>query len=344
MTYVIRAEGLKKRFGETRALDDVDIAVRGGTVLGLLGPNGAGKTTAVRVLCTLLKPDAGHAEICGYDVVREAVKVRQFIGLTGQYASVDEELTGMENLIMIGRLLELSRGDARRRARDLLDRFHLTDAAGRAAKNYSGGMRRRLDLAASLVSEPEVLFLDEPTTGLDPRARNEVWATVRNLVDGGTTVLLTTQYLEEADLLADQIMVIDTGRVVASGTVEELKARIGSQTLAVRPIERDRTPLVAAAVAELTGSQPEVDWDTGLVTASVKDPALLSALVRRLDDAEVVAAELTLRLPSLDEVFLTLTGHYADEQARSDRTETGPTGGRSSTGENSDLVTEGSPA
>ncbi|MGP3971954.1 ATP-binding cassette domain-containing protein [Streptomyces sp. 6N223] len=315
MTYVIQAEGLKKRFGETRALDGVDLRARRGTVLGVLGPNGAGKTTAVRVLSTLLKPDAGRAEICGYDVVREAVQVRQFIGLTGQYASVDEELTGTENLIMIARLLGLGRGESRRRARDLLERFSLSDAAGKAAKHYSGGMRRRLDLAASMISEPEVIFLDEPTTGLDPRARNEVWATVRGLVANGTTVLLTTQYLEEADQLADQIVVIDHGRVVDTGTAEELKATIGSQTLAVRAIDRSATPRLLAAVAELTGAGPEVDDDTGLVTAAVEDPALLSALVRRLDDEGIVAAELTLRLPSLDEVFLTLTGHHTEEPA-----------------------------
>jgi oleandomycin transport system ATP-binding protein len=335
VTNVIQAEGLRKRFGATQALDGVDLAAPKGTVLGVLGPNGAGKTTAVRVLCTLLEPDEGRAQVCGYDVVTEAVKVRQFIGLTGQYAAVDEELTGTENLIMIARLLDLSRPAARSRARDLLARFDLTEAGGRAVKHYSGGMRRRLDLAACLVSEPEVLFLDEPTTGLDPRARNEVWVTVRRLVDDGTTVLLTTQYLEEADLLADQIVVIDRGRVVAAGTAEELKAKIGSQTLAVRAIDRADTPAVAAAVAEVTRTRPEVDRDTGLVTASVDDPAVLSALVRRLDYADVVAAELTLRLPSLDEVFLTLTGHHAEDQhAKAQNTKA----------QNADLVTEGRPA
>jgi oleandomycin transport system ATP-binding protein len=328
VTYVVEAEGLRKRFGATQALDGVDLAVRKGTVLGLLGPNGAGKTTTVRVLCTLLQPDQGRARVCGHDVVTEAVKVRQTIGLTGQYASVDEELTGTENLIMIARLLDFSRAEARNRAKDLLARFELTDAAGRAVKHYSGGMRRRLDLAASLVTEPEVLFLDEPTTGLDPRARNEVWGMVRGLVADGTTVLLTTQYLEEADLLADQIVVIDRGRVVARGTAEELKKRIGSQTLAVRPIDRTHTPLVVAAVGEVTRTQPEVDQDSGLVTTSVEDPAVLPALVRRLDDAHVIAAELTLRLPSLDEVFLALTGHHAEDQQR--------------TAQPADLVAEGS--
>ncbi|TDD94238.1 ATP-binding cassette domain-containing protein [Actinomadura rubrisoli] len=312
MTDEIKAEGLRKRFGSTQALDGVDLVARRGTVLGVLGPNGAGKTTAVRVLSTLLKPDEGTAEICGFDVVREAAKVRERIGLTGQYASVDEELTGLENLVMIARLQGYGRAESRRRSREMLGRFSLTDAAGRPARSYSGGMRRRLDLAASLITHPEVIFLDEPTTGLDPRARNEVWATVRELVRDGATVLLTTQYLEEADALADRIAVIDRGTVVAEGTSEELKARIGSQTLAVRPVDRLRVTEVAAIVARLTGAGPEVDADTGLVTASVTDPALLSALVRHLDAAGVVAAELTLRLPSLDEVFLTLTGHRAE--------------------------------
>jgi oleandomycin transport system ATP-binding protein len=311
VTHTIRAEGLKKRFGETRALDGVDIAARQGTVLAVLGPNGAGKTTAVRVLSTLLKPDAGHAEICGYDVVRQPVQARQFIGLTGQYASVDDELPGTENLVMIARLLGHGRAASKRLAARMLERFSLTEAAGRPARTYSGGMRRRLDLAASMINEPEVIFLDEPTTGLDPRARNEVWATVRGLVADGATVLLTTQYLEEADELANEIVVIDRGRVVATGTPEELKGKIGHQTLAVRPMDRAGAPRVAGIVKDLTGHAPDADEDTGLVTAAVEDPALLSALVRRLDEAGIVAAELTLRLPSLDEVFLTLTGHPA---------------------------------
>jgi oleandomycin transport system ATP-binding protein len=314
MDNVIEAEGLKKRFGDTEALAGIDLAARRGTILGVLGPNGAGKTTAVRVLATLLRPDEGRARVCGYDVVRDAVQVRQLIGLTGQYASVDEELTGTENVIMIARLLDFSRRDARARASELLERFGLSEAAGRAAKTYSGGMRRRLDLAAGIVSRPEVIFLDEPTTGLDPRARNDVWDTVRALADDGTTVLLTTQYLEEADELADQIAVFDRGQVVAGGTAEELKAKIGRQTLVVRPADRSRATEVGTAVAELTGSEPDVDPDTGRVSASADDPAVLSALVRRLDETEIVAAELSLRLPSLDEVFLTLTGHHAEEQ------------------------------
>jgi oleandomycin transport system ATP-binding protein len=313
MSHVIRAEGLRKRFGETRALDGVDLAARAGTVLGVLGPNGAGKTTAVRVLATLLKPDEGMAEVCGYDVVRNAVEVRQLIGLTGQYASLDEELTGMENLEMIGMLLDLKRSEARAAARGLLERFSLTEAAGRAVKTYSGGMRRRLDLAASLVSRPQVIFLDEPTTGLDPRARNQVWETVRELVSDGTTVLLTTQYLEEADSLADEIVVFDRGRVVAGGTPDELKARIGGQTLSVRATDRSMTPRLATAVFDVTQGKVDTDHDTGLVSAPVDDPAALAALVRRLDADGIVAAELNLRLPSLDEVFLTLTGHTATE-------------------------------
>ena len=313
MAIVIEAEGLTKRFGGTQALAGVDISAESGQVLALLGPNGAGKTTIVRVLSTLLKPDSGRASICGYDVESEAVQVRQLIALTGQYASVDDELTGTENLIMICRLLGMSRPAARSRAREMLARFDLADAASRAVKTYSGGMRRRLDLAASLLGEPEVLFLDEPTTGLDPRGRSQMWDTIREVLAGGATVLLTTQYLEEADELADKIAVIDHGNVVASGTPTDLKARIGSQTLQVRAADRTYTRQVADAVALVIGAQPDISADTGLVTSTIKDPALLPAVVRLLDDLGIVAAELALRLPSLDEVFLTLTGHPADE-------------------------------
>ena len=313
MVAMIEAEGLEKRFGETQALAGTGFSAEQGTVLALLGPNGAGKTTAVRVLSTLLKPDAGVGRICGYDVVKEAVQVRQLIALTGQYASVDEELTGTENLIMICRLLGLARSRARARAREMLERFDLADAAGRAVKTYSGGMRRRLDQAASQLGEPEVLFLDEPTTGLDPRARSQMWETVRGVVAAGATVLLTTQYLDEADELADQVAVIDHGLVVASGTPAELKARTGSQTLALRAADPARAGQAAAVVAEVTGERPDVAADTGLLTAAINDPAIVPAIVRRLDDAGIVAAELTLRLPSLDEVFMTLTGHYAED-------------------------------
>jgi oleandomycin transport system ATP-binding protein len=310
---VIEAEGLTKRFGGTQALAGVDISAESGQVLALLGPNGAGKTTIVRVLSTLLRPDGGRASICGYDVVRDAVEVRQLIALTGQYASVDEELTGTENLIMICRLLGTSRQAARGQAGEMLERFGLADAAGRAVKTYSGGMRRRLDLAASLLGEPEVLFLDEPTTGLDPRGRGQMWDTIREVLAGGATVLLTTQYLEEADELADKIAVIDHGNVVASGTPTELKARAGSQTLQVRPADRSYIQQVADAVALVIGTRPDISADTGLVTAPISDPALLPAVVRLLDDLGIVAAELALRLPSLDEVFLTLTGHRAED-------------------------------
>jgi oleandomycin transport system ATP-binding protein len=313
MTDVIEAEGLTKRFGSTQALAGVDFAAPAGQVLALLGPNGAGKTTAVRILATLLRPDGGRARIAGYDVVDQATEVRQLIALTGQFASVDDELTGTENLIMIGRLLGLSRLTARGRASEMIERFDLADAARRAVKTYSGGMRRRLDLAASLLGDPEVLFLDEPTTGLDPRARNQVWETIRRVVADGATVLLTTQYLDEADELADQIVVIDHGLVVADGTPAELKARTGGQTLVVRAADRAHAEPVAAVVAEITGVRPDVHRDTGLVLAAAGDPAMLSALVRRLDDIGIVAAELGLRLPSLDEVFLTLTGHPAQD-------------------------------
>src|SRR5487761_391220 len=240
VTNAIETRGLVKRFGKTTALAGVDLTARACSVLGLLGPNGAGKTTAVRILATLLRPDAGSATVCGYDVVRDAHQVRQLIGLTGQYASVDEGLSGTNNLLMIGRLLGLSRQDARARAAELLTRFELTDAAGRAAKTYSGGMRRRLDLAASLVGRPRVLFLDEPTTGLDPNSRSDVWAMIRGLVADGVTVLLTTQYLDEADQLAHDIVVIDRGKVIATGTPDELKTRAGGQVLMVAPADPAR--------------------------------------------------------------------------------------------------------
>ena len=321
MTHVIEAESLTKSFGATKALAGVSIAAERGQVLALLGPNGAGKTTVVRILSTLLRPDSGRASICGYDVVSQPVQVRQLIALTGQYASVDEELTGTENLKMIGRLLGLSRAAARARSREMLAQFDLTDAAGRAVKTYSGGMRRRLDLAASLLGDPEVLFLDEPTTGLDPRARIDVWDTVKRIVAGGASVLLTTQYLDEADELADQIAVVDHGQVVASGTPAELKTQIGGQSLVVRALDRAMTGRVAQAVQEITGSVADVRHDTGLVTAPASDPAMLAAVMRRLDDETITAAELGLRLPSLDEVFLTLTGHTAEESEQDESDE-----------------------
>jgi oleandomycin transport system ATP-binding protein len=308
MTNAIEATGLVKRFGKTTALAGVDLAARPGTVLAVLGPNGAGKTTAVRILATLLRPDGGQARVCGFDVGRQAHEVRQLIGLTGQYASVDEGLSGINNLIMIGRLLGESRAHARARAVTLLDRFDLTDAAQRPVKTYSGGMRRRLDLAASMVGSPRVLFLDEPTTGLDPRSRSDVWDMVRGLVADGVTVLLTTQYLDEADQLAHDIVVIDHGKVIATGTPDELKARAGGQVLEVIPASRARLEAAAAVLASRTGAVPDADADSGLVRVPVAGAAVLPLIIRDLDEAGVELAEFTLRKSSLDEVFLTLTG------------------------------------
>ncbi len=314
MTPAFETEGLVKRFGKTTALAGVDLSARSGTVFGLLGPNGAGKTTAVRILATLLRPDGGTARVAGYDVVRDAHQVRQLIGLTGQYASVDEGLTGLNNLVMIGRLLGLPRRDARARAVELLARFGLSDAAGRAAKTYSGGMRRRLDLAASLVGRPQVLFLDEPTTGLDPNSRSDVWAMIRGLVADGVTVLLTTQYLEEADLLAQDIAVIDHGEVIAVGTPDQLKARTGGQVLEIAPDDKARLGEITGILLVLTGAAAETDIAAGRVTVPVADAAALPEIVRRLDAAGIVLAEFALRKTSLDEVFLALTGHRAEHQ------------------------------
>ena len=313
MTLAIQAEGLVKRFGKTLAVDGVDLAVQPGMVLGLLGPNGAGKTTVVRMLATLLRPDAGYARVCGADIVHQADRVRELIGLTGQYAAVDEDLTGFENLLLIGRLLEVPRAEAKRRSGELLERFDLADAAGRSVKTYSGGMRRRLDLAASLVQRPQVLFLDEPTTGLDPRSRGEVWVMIRTLVAEGTTVLLTTQYLDEADELAHDIAVIDHGKVIATGTPSDLKARTGRQVLEVSPADQADLGAVAALLASRTDAAPVIDAESGTVTAQVSDGSLLPELVRELDDRGIELAEFALRKASLDEVFLALTGHPADD-------------------------------
>jgi oleandomycin transport system ATP-binding protein len=312
--YAIEVEGLVKRYGKTTALAGVELTARSGTVLGLLGPNGAGKTTAVRILATLLRPDAGQARIGGYDVLRQSDRVRALIGLTGQYAAVDEDMTGFENLLMIGRLLELSRPDAKRRARELLDQFELGDAGGRTVKTYSGGMRRRLDLAASLVSRPEVLFLDEPTTGLDPHSRGEVWRLVRGLVADGVTVLLTTQYMDEADRLAGEIAVIDHGLLIASGTPAQLKAKVGGQTLDVRPADPADVPAVLGIVSRVTGATPTQVDDPGLVTVAADDPAALPEAMSWLAEAGIAVTEIGLRLASLDEVFLALTGHRATEE------------------------------
>jgi oleandomycin transport system ATP-binding protein len=318
MTLAIEAEGLVKRFGKTLAVDGVDLAVRQGMVLGLLGPNGAGKTTVVRMLATLLRPDGGHARVCGADIVGQAGRVRELIGLTGQYAAVDEDLTGFENLLLIGRLLEIPRAEAKRRSSELLERFELSDAAGRSVKTYSGGMRRRLDLAASLIQRPQVLFLDEPTTGLDPRSRGEVWAMIRTLVGEGTTVLLTTQYLDEADRLAGEITVIDHGRVIAAGTAAELKAKVGQQTLDVRPADPADLGETAAIVTAVVGRAPvSTAEDPGLLSVAVDDAQVLPAVVGKLQAGKVEVTELALRLASLDEVFMALTGHAAVEEGTS---------------------------
>jgi oleandomycin transport system ATP-binding protein len=321
MSVAIQAEGLAKSFGTTRALDGVDLEVASGTVLGLLGPNGAGKTTTVRILATLLAPTAGHAQIGGYDVVRQPHQVRQLIGLTGQYAAVDESLSGTENLSMLGRLLGLGKAQASQRAAELLEHFDLADAGGRMVKTYSGGMRRRLDLAASLVGRPPVLFLDEPTTGLDPRSRNGLWAVIRELVVEGTTVLLTTQYMEEADQLTHHIAVIDHGLVIATGTPDELKARIGGQVLEVRPADPADLERGADLLGGLTGSQATVDPDVGQIGVPMPDPAWLPVAVRRLDEAGIGVVDLGLRRPSLDEVFLALTGRPAEAPASERRQE-----------------------
>jgi oleandomycin transport system ATP-binding protein len=316
MSYAIQAEGLVKRFGETTALAGADLAARSGTVLGVLGPNGAGKTTAVRILATLLRPDGGRATVRGYDVVTQAHEVRQMIALTGQYAAVDENLTGVENLVMIARLLGLSRAEARARAGELLGEFALADAGSRAAKTYSGGMRRRLDLAASLVGRPSVVYLDEPTTGLDPRGRGDLWRVIRRLVEGGVTVLLTTQYMEEADQLADDVVVIDRGRVVATGTPDQLKTQVGRQVLQVSPVREADIGTVVRVVTDLTGGAPDSVKVNGAVSATVSDPALSPAVLQRLTEAGVAVAELSLRKPSLDEAFFALTGRHTSTDGK----------------------------
>jgi len=310
---VIEAEGLVKHFGETKALQGVDLAVARGTVLGVLGPNGAGKTTAVRILSTLLVPDAGHARIAGHDVVKDAERVRQSIGLTGQYASVDEDLSGRQNLVLFGTLLDLGRAGARARAAELLEWFDLTAAADRPAKTYSGGMRRRLDLAASLVGRPDVIFLDEPTTGLDPSKREDMWDVVRSLVTDGSTVLLTTQYLEEADALADEITVIDHGRVIAHDTPEGLKRVVGGQTLEIRPADLTRMEEAATILAQVSSDGRAEEIRKGVLAVPVTDDSALTATVSRLASVGISVTELSLHLPSLDEVFFTLTGRTASE-------------------------------
>jgi oleandomycin transport system ATP-binding protein len=312
MSNAFEARGLVKRYGATTALAGVDLAAPEGTVLGVLGPNGAGKTTAVRILATLLRADEGQATVAGLDVVTDAAAVRRQIGLTGQYASVDEDLTGLENLVLIGRLLDLSRSDARARALHLLGQFDLTEAQDRASKTYSGGMRRRLDLAASLVGRPSVIYLDEPTTGLDPGKREDVWKLVRQLVEDGTTVLLTTQYLEEADALADEISVIDHGKVIAHGTPGELKNIVGGQTLEVRPSNAADLGVVGDLLTQIA-HRPLESPSRGVLSVPVDSDAALTELVTLLAEKRIAVTELSLRLPSLDEAFFTLTGRRTSE-------------------------------
>ncbi|HKR98858.1 MAG TPA: ATP-binding cassette domain-containing protein [Candidatus Dormibacteraeota bacterium] len=312
----IVVEGLQKSFGDVHALRGIDFSVPRGTVLGMLGPNGAGKTTTVRVLTTLLHPDAGRAVIEGFDVVRDAAAVRRCIGLAGQATAIQIELTGRENLEIVGRLYHLPKEHVRRRATELLDRFELADAADRPAKTYSGGMQRRLDLAASLIAEPSVMFLDEPTIGLDPHGRLGIWDTIRELVSRGTTLLLTTQYLEEADELADAIIVIDRGLVIASGTSDDLKDKVGGDVLEFVVHDRARVQEALGAVAHLSEVAPHVDDTTGRVTVSVgsRGSQSLVEAVRRLDALHIEPDALALRRPSLDDVFLAVTGHFAEEE------------------------------
>jgi ABC-2 type transport system ATP-binding protein len=314
MTAVISASGLVKRYGEIVALDGLDLEVPAGTVLGLLGPNGAGKTTAVSILTTLLEPDAGTATVAGFDLRKQPQEVRRHIGLSGQFAAVDEVLTGYENLEMIGRLYHLGRRDARERARALLDEFDLGDAADRTVKTYSGGMRRRLDLACALVAEPPVLFLDEPTTGLDPRSRTGLWGVIRDLVGRGTTLLLTTQYLEEADQLADDIVVIDHGRQIAHGTADDLKDQLGGERIEVTVSTEGEVEKARDILQPLACGEVKVDGHINRVLAPITGGAsVLMQALRDLDSTGVVVRDVGLRRPTLDDVFLTLTGHAAEE-------------------------------
>jgi ABC-2 type transport system ATP-binding protein len=308
----IEAQGLVKVFGSTRAVDGVDLSVRRGTVYGVLGPNGAGKTTTIRMLATLLRPDGGSARVLGHDIVAEADAVREAVSLTGQLASVDEDLTGRENLVLLARLLGFKHAQAKERATELLEAFDLADAAGRLVKHYSGGMRRRLDIAASIVVTPELMFLDEPTTGLDPRSRNQVWDIVRALVAGGTTILLCTQYLDEADQLADGIAVIDHGRVIAEGTPSQLKASVGSGSLHVRLLDPDQRPEAQRVLArELDAVHREAD--PAALSAACADADRATQALAELSRAGIRVADFSLGQPSLDEVFLALTGHPAEE-------------------------------
>ncbi|WP_228714011.1 ATP-binding cassette domain-containing protein [Prauserella endophytica] len=310
--WAVQAHGLTKTFDDHRAVDGLDLSIRTGSIYGLLGPNGSGKTTTVRMLATLLRPDAGTARIFGHNVTTHGHTVRQLIGVTGQYASVDERLSATENLVIFARLLGLSRAAARRRAAQLLEEFDLSDAAGRALSKFSGGMRRRLDLAASLIVRPPLIFLDEPTTGLDPRNRNRMWSVIRRLVEQGSTVLLTTQYLDEADQLADRIMVIDRGRVIADDTPDELKASVGRSVLLLRPDVRADLDRVRERAEALLGTRATVSPEAGRVSVPLENPDAVTDLLTDLRGNGLRLSELSVQKPTLDEVFLTLTGHAAE--------------------------------
>ena len=320
--WAVEAHGLVKTFGANRAVDGIDLNVRTGTVYGVLGPNGAGKTTTIRMLATLLRPDAGDARVFGHDVQREAQIVRQLIGVTGQYASVDENLSATENLVLFSRLHGLGRAAARKKSADLLDEFGLTEAAKRPLKNFSGGMRRRLDLAASLISQPPLIFLDEPTTGLDPRTRAQMWDTIRRLVATGSTVMLTTQYLDEADQLADRIAVIDRGIVVAEGTADELKASVGEAALQVTIVDQADADDALRAIHSLLGVHGTVSPERSRINVPINNPDRVTELLVVLREAGIRLTEFSLQKPTLDEVFLTLTGHGVAEDAATNDTTT----------------------
>ncbi|WP_039802049.1 daunorubicin resistance protein DrrA family ABC transporter ATP-binding protein [Nocardia araoensis] len=309
----VEADGLVKVFGEQRAVDGVSLAVPQGSVYGVLGPNGAGKTTTIRMLATLLRPDGGSGRIFGHDVVAEPTAVRSLIGVTGQYASVDEDLSATENLIVFSRLLGLGRVEARRKAAELLEEFDLTEAANKPLRHFSGGMRRRLDLAASLIATPPLLFLDEPTTGLDPRTRAQMWETIRRLVREGATVLLTTQYLDEADQLADRIAVIDRGKVIADGTADELKASVGGSSLHLTLVDRGQLDEARRIIGDFLGAEAQITPEAGRLTAPLTDAGVTADLLIRLREWEIGVDEITVTKPSLDEVFLTITGHPAED-------------------------------
>jgi ABC-2 type transport system ATP-binding protein len=321
MTNAIETHGLIKRFGQTHALDHLELAIRGGCIYGLLGPNGAGKTTAIRVLTTLLKPTGGRAKVLGLDVEREAAVVRQKVSLTGQYASVDEDLTGTENLVLVSRLLGMSWTDARQRATELLSVFGLSDAANKQVRTFSGGMRRRIDIAASLVTRPEILFLDEPTTGLDPRSRSQVWDLVRQIAADGTTVLLTTQYLEEADRLAERMAVIDRGKVIAEGTSRELKASIGGNALRFQLADEQQRDVAHALVSELLGDGVLPNTEPTAISVKVADSSAAAHVLDALSRARIQITDFSLGAPSLDDVFFTLTGRSSDARTSADGNE-----------------------